>query len=165
MPEVKSANPSATLGLLRVCSPSVQTSPRRPYLGCHTYHPYHPLLAATVRFAERHLFAPLGIVNYAWTHRLYGREDVPIEVELASRDFAKLGQLYLDGGIWQGKRIISEEWISQSTVIHTRTNEANLRNPNYSYLWSRHSFEAEGEEIQGFQLRVREDSFCSYFRN
>jgi hypothetical protein len=68
-------------------------------------------------------------------------------------------------GSGRGSASFPEEWISQSTAIHMGTNEANLRNPNYNYLWSRHSFEAEGEEIQGFQLRVRADSFCSYFRN
>jgi CubicO group peptidase (beta-lactamase class C family) len=115
------------------------------------------------RFAELHLFAPLGIVNYAWTHRLYGRDDVPIRVELTSRDFAKLGQLFLDGGVWHGKRIVSEEWVSRSTAVHTRTNEANLGNPNYGYLWWRHSFDVDGEEIQGFQAQGAGGQFLFVF--
>lgn len=45
---------------------------------------------------------------------------------------AKIGQLYLDKGIWEEKQIISAEWIKESIKIHSRCNQLNL---SYGYLW------------------------------
>ena len=68
-------------------------------------------------FAEQHLFAPLGIDSYHW----YAFPNAP-EMTVASstlflrpRDMAKIGQMYLDGGLWNGTRVVSEGWVSQST--------------------------------------------------
>jgi CubicO group peptidase (beta-lactamase class C family) len=38
---------------------------------------------------------------------------------LRPRDQLKLGQLYLDGGLWNGKRIVSKEWVGESTSVHS----------------------------------------------
>jgi CubicO group peptidase (beta-lactamase class C family) len=69
-----------------------------------------------VEFAGRHLFAPLGISSYEWV----GFEHDP-EMAFASsglylrpRDMAKIGQLYLQQGIWNGERIVSQEWVQKS---------------------------------------------------
>jgi|GEM_PF-1336785 len=114
-------------------------------------------------FAEQFLFTPLGIVAQQWTITLYGRKDVPIRVELTSRDFLKLGQLYLNKGKWGAQRIVSEDWISESTATHTRTNESRLGNPEYAYLWWRHTFEVEGNVIRGFQAQGAGGQFLFVF--
>ncbi len=46
------------------------------------------------------------------------------------RDFMKLGQLMLNGGMWNGKRVVSEDWVKQSTKSHYP-----LRDRGYGYLW------------------------------
>ncbi len=46
------------------------------------------------------------------------------------RDFLKLGQLMLDGGVWNGKRIVSSEWAERS-IAPLRE----LRDRGYGYLW------------------------------
>ncbi len=51
---------------------------------------------------------------------------------LTPMDMAKIGQLYLDGGMWEGKRIISSKWIEDSTIEHSRWKKENL---SYGYLW------------------------------
>jgi CubicO group peptidase (beta-lactamase class C family) len=114
-------------------------------------------------FADQNLFTPLGIVDQQWTLKLYGREDVPIRVELTSRDFLKLGQLYLNKGMWHGRRIVSEDWVAQSTSTHTRTNEKRLGNPEYAYLWWRHTFEVDGKTIRGFQAQGAGGQFLFVF--
>lgn len=51
---------------------------------------------------------------------------------LSAVDMAKLGKLYLDKGRWNGKQIVSEKWISESTQEHSRWEKPNLP---YGYLW------------------------------
>ncbi|MCZ8539656.1 serine hydrolase domain-containing protein [Psychrobacillus psychrodurans] len=49
---------------------------------------------------------------------------------LTARDMAKIGQLYLSGGVWNGNRILSSKWIEDSTKEKTRWGEL-----SYGYLW------------------------------
>lgn len=51
---------------------------------------------------------------------------------LSAVDMAKLGKLYLDEGRWNGKQIVSEKWIRESTQEHSRWEKPNLP---YGYLW------------------------------
>ncbi len=66
-------------------------------------------------FAEIHLFSELGITDYEWQML---RNDVVFcsgDLRLRPRDMAKFGLLFLDGGTWDGKRIVSQRWIEEST--------------------------------------------------
>ncbi|MEK3994594.1 serine hydrolase [Psychrobacillus sp. FSL K6-2365] len=49
---------------------------------------------------------------------------------LTARDMAKIGQLYLSGGVWNGNQILSSKWIKDSTNEKTRWGEL-----SYGYLW------------------------------
>ena len=51
---------------------------------------------------------------------------------LSPMDLAKIGQLYLNGGTWDGRQIVSEAWVGESTREHTRWKKQNLP---YGYLW------------------------------
>jgi len=51
---------------------------------------------------------------------------------LTPSDMAKIGQLYLNGGTWDGQRVISDRWIDESTKEHSRWEQLNLA---YGYLW------------------------------
>ena len=51
---------------------------------------------------------------------------------LTPMDMAKIGQLYLNGGMWEGKQIISSKWVEDSTIEHSRWKKENLP---YGYLW------------------------------
>jgi CubicO group peptidase (beta-lactamase class C family) len=66
---------------------------------------------------------------------------------LSPADMAKIGQLYLDGGIWNGKQIVSSEWIDESTKEHSRWEKLNLP---YGFLWwivneNEHGYAAMGD--------------------
>jgi CubicO group peptidase (beta-lactamase class C family) len=62
------------------------------------------------------LFTPLGISDWKWTHDKAGNPHAMAGLRLRAIDLARIGQLLLDGGVWQGKRVISQKWIEQSTV-------------------------------------------------
>ena len=60
------------------------------------------------KFAERYLFSPLGITNYSWGKSPNGVVNTLGGLALRPRDMAKVGCLFLNGGRWQGKQIVSE---------------------------------------------------------
>ena len=72
-------------------------------------------------FLEQRLFAPLGITNYFWEIGPEGVEKGGWGLYLSAESWAKLGYLMLSRGVFEGKRVLSEDWIVRSTtdVIHT----------------------------------------------
>ena len=86
-------------------------------------------------FAEQHLFRPLGISQYIWTSYPDGSFETDGGLALRSRDLAKIGQLFLNNGVWNGKRIISERWVLESTRERLRFGRSNRW--GYGYLWMR----------------------------
>jgi CubicO group peptidase (beta-lactamase class C family) len=68
------------------------------------------------QFAKEALFEPLGIQDWEWARFPNGDPGTSGSLHLRPRDLAKLGQLVLDGGAWQGRRIVSADWINQMTA-------------------------------------------------
>ncbi|GJM68916.1 hypothetical protein HMSSN036_11320 [Paenibacillus macerans] len=66
------------------------------------------------RFAELHLFGPLGIEAYKWEQDPQGVHTGGFGLWLRPGDMLKFGQLYLQRGVWEGKPLISPELVSQS---------------------------------------------------
>lgn len=108
---------------------------------------------SVINFAQNNLFEPLGIVveknivfqskeeqlafNQAtnmsgWVADPRGVNTAGWGLTLSPVDMAKIGQLYLNHGMWNGQRIVSEEWINESTEEHSRWEAQNL---SYGYLW------------------------------
>lgn len=52
-------------------------------------------------------------------------------VNARARDFAKIGRLYLNKGNWNGKQIVSEKWVAESTKVDTTEGSADY----YQYQW------------------------------
>lgn len=69
---------------------------------------------AAARFAELHLFGPLGIEEYEWEQDPQGVHTGGFGLWLRPGDMLKFGQLYLQRGVWEGKPLISPELVSQS---------------------------------------------------
>ncbi len=62
-------------------------------------------------FAAGHLFEPLGITQYDWLHMASGLAIGSYGLRLTARGLAKIGQLYLQGGRWNGEQILQESWV------------------------------------------------------
>lgn len=97
-------------------------------------------------FAAQHLFAPLGITEYKWDHINPDMIHASGNLELRPRDMAKLGYLYLNGGVWNGARVISEEWIETSTKKHASTPGGE----GYGYQWWRKTYRSGGASVDAF---------------
>jgi CubicO group peptidase (beta-lactamase class C family) len=65
-------------------------------------------------FAREVLFKPLGIHDFEWLKMPYGEYAAASGLRLRPRDMAKLGQLVLSNGAWNGRRIVPTEWLKQS---------------------------------------------------
>jgi len=87
--------------------------------------------ASAEAFASEHLFALLGISEWEWDTIANGLTDTDGGLHLRPRDMAKLGQLYLDGGMWAERRILSEAWIEESTSRQIDNRDS----PDYCLLW------------------------------
>ncbi|MBR5453875.1 MAG: serine hydrolase [Clostridia bacterium] len=66
-------------------------------------------------FAAENLFYPMGMHNVYWLKCKDGSCQCGSGIHISSDDIMKLFRMYLDKGIWNGKRIISESWIAEAT--------------------------------------------------
>jgi CubicO group peptidase (beta-lactamase class C family) len=76
---------------------------------------------------------PLGRVYFGGGHRF------------VARDFLKLPQLYLDGGIWRGRRVLSREWVESSLLPRYQ-----LGSRRYGYLWWMQEYPYRGRTIKAY---------------
>jgi len=84
-------------------------------------------------FAEANLFQPLGIRSWRWDYmKTDGFNLMDGSLELLPRDMAKIGQMVLNGGRWEGRQILDESWIRASTTLHLAAGE---EAEGYGYLW------------------------------
>ena len=99
-------------------------------------------------FAKTYLFKPLNISQYKWK-TTGGIAHTGGGFWLRPIDMAKFGQLYLNKGCWHGQKIISEEWIDESSKIHIKvTNDF-----GYGYLWWKRMFYVDGRPFPAFSAQ------------
>lgn len=82
-------------------------------------------------FARQHLFAPLGIRDVVWPADREGVTHGWGDLHLKPLDMARIGYLYLHGGRWNGRQIITEDWIDRSTRLQIKP----VRGDGYGYGW------------------------------
>jgi len=87
----------------------------------------------TEDFAANFLFEPLGISNYHWEFTPSGRIDTGGHIHMMPRDMAKIGQLFLQQGLWNEQRLMSKQWVEESIAPQILTNQGYP----YGYLWWR----------------------------
>lgn len=86
-------------------------------------------------FLRSRLFAPLGITNVLWEKSPEGCEKGGFGLSLSAESFLKLGYMMLSGGMFCGRRILSEKWVSASVRTHKKSPES-AGDFNYGYhLW------------------------------
>src|SRR5688572_1718114 len=83
--------------------------------------------------ARASLFAPLGIEEWSWPRDPDGRDYGFGHLRLRPRDIAKLGELYLGGGSYGGRRVVSGSFVDDATRAHTPGGPP--EGAGYGYLW------------------------------
>ena len=94
------------------------------------------LRSATGRFiddyANDHLFGPLGIRDVYWKRTPTGHPDTEGGLYLSAPDLAKIGQLYLADGLWDGKRLLPAGFAQRATSRHVSGVSGVF---DYGYQW------------------------------
>ena len=111
----------------------------------------------TVDFANRYIFAPLGIAEHENTfaesveeHKHFTIDKAPRQnvwfadpqgigtpgygLCMSASDMAKLGQLCLQNGVWNGEQIVSAKWIAEMLTPRA-VEDVRFRGMHYGYLW------------------------------
>ena len=99
-------------------------------------------------YADQILMKPLGIDCGTWVTNPAGVSRVDYGLYWKARDMAKLGQLYLNRGLWEGKRIVSEAWVKDATAVHAPPGEA--FGHDYGYLWHIKTLSWKGRPLKVF---------------
>lgn len=85
-------------------------------------------------YLQEKLWRPLGMeYDASWSidKNNNGLEKTFCCINARARDFAKIGRLYLNKGNWNGKQIVSQNWVKESTKIDSTNGSA----WNYHYQW------------------------------
>jgi CubicO group peptidase (beta-lactamase class C family) len=101
-----------------------------------------PGVAPLDEFVRVNLFEPLGITRVAWD-RYWGEADAGGGLHLRPRDMAKIGQLVLSGGRWNGRQIVSKAWIEASTAFRFKATDGQ----SFGYLWWLGRAKVNGREV------------------
>lgn len=90
---------------------------------------------STEDFAARHLFGPLGIADWSWRKAPEGVNSGGFGLALQTRDMAKIGLLYLQGGLWDGRQIIPRAWVDKVFAASIAMDLAPGSNYRYGDSW------------------------------
>jgi CubicO group peptidase (beta-lactamase class C family) len=90
---------------------------------------------STFEFAKRYLFQPLGIADHPWGTDKQGIYNGGAALCLTPQDMLKIGQLYLNRGVYNGVRVVSEDWIGKASTFKITTNGIEPFGPSYGYFW------------------------------
>jgi CubicO group peptidase (beta-lactamase class C family) len=101
------------------------------------------------KFAQENLFTPIGLDKVQWQYTPSGTSMTGGGLGLRSRDLLKLGQLYLDHGAWNGKQIVSADWVQRSIAPHTQVDD----DTNYGYLWWLRTSTTSNKKVLGFWMQ------------
>lgn len=96
-------------------------------------------------FARQYLFEPLGIKEYKWTFSPKGQAQTAGSFYMKPTDMLKIIDLVKNNGNWNGKQIVSADWIKRSTNCHipidfsftrySRIPDARYENARYGFFW------------------------------
>ena len=103
-------------------------------------------------FGKEYLFDSIGMKTIQCSTDPQGNADGGNGFSLTAKDMARFGLLYLNGGVWDERQVISQEWITESTstqVFSSSTPDV----ANYGYQWWIRDFGTQGVHgyfAQGF---------------
>jgi CubicO group peptidase (beta-lactamase class C family) len=90
---------------------------------------------STLQFARENLLVPLDIGERNWLDDNRGYNYGGVGLTMTPLDMIKIGELMLNHGLYNGRRIVPENWCNESTTAQTTTNNSIPYGPSYGYYW------------------------------
>ncbi|MDT9699090.1 serine hydrolase domain-containing protein [Streptomyces sp. P17] len=96
------------------------------------------------------LFDPIGIGEVVWLRDRSGHDLGFSGLHATTDAIARLGQLYLGGGIWDGRRVLPESWVAEATRLHTANDQGPMGGEDWrqgyglQFWMSRHGYRGDG---------------------
>ena len=115
------------------------------------------------KYAHEKLFQPLGITNYQWQYTPQKVPNTAGSIQMNALDFAKYGQLYKNGGRWNGKQIIPKKWVAKTFTKHQQINGRN--NEFYGYLFWNKTFQAHNNAYEAFYCAGNGGNYIVIFKD
>ncbi len=101
-----------------------------------------------LRIFDRLVARPMQVTRYSWPLDTNGRPYGGGSVALRARDFMKFGQLMLNGGVWNGRRILDAGYAKSAVAP-----QYHLRNIYYGYLWWMEYYPYKDRKVLGYSMR------------
>lgn len=93
-------------------------------------------------FAHKHFFQPMDISNYQWTFEPNPNSGSTFsQMYITPRDLVRIAKMYKQGGQWNGKQILSKEWVDKTF---------DMEEGDYGYLWEHKYFVIDGKQYQSY---------------
>lgn len=100
------------------------------------------------RYADQKLVGPLGIRRYQWQHTPQKTVSMAGGIRMSALDFAKYGQLYKNGGRWNGKQLVPADWTRKTFTHHTAI--PGRQNEYYGYLFWNKTYRVNGKDYETY---------------
>jgi len=94
---------------------------------------------------QKSVATPLQISHYYLDLMPTGEAYFGGGIYMRPRDLLKLAQLYLNGGTWNGKRIVSDDWVDKSTRKHSQLSDPTGKEHLYGYAWHLYHYDVAGK--------------------
>ncbi len=115
------------------------------------------------KYADEKLFKPLGISNYKWQYTPQNVPNTAGGIQMNALDFAKYGQLYKNGGIWNSQQILSKTWVEQS--LNKQKQILGRDNEYYGYLFWNKTFKANDKDYEAYYCAGNGGNYILIFKN
>jgi CubicO group peptidase (beta-lactamase class C family) len=115
------------------------------------------------KYADGKLFKPLGINHYKWQYTPQHVPNTAGGLQMNALDLAKYGQLYKNGGSWNGRRILTGDWVKK-----TFTKQRQIRNRDneyYGYLFWNKTFKAGDKSYEAFYCAGNGGNYILVFKD
>jgi CubicO group peptidase (beta-lactamase class C family) len=86
-------------------------------------------------YAEKKLFGPMGITRVEWHKDAKGAPYAASGLRMRPRDMAKVGQMVLAGGRWNGRQVVPARWVREATSPHATVGPDPKCGTRYGYFW------------------------------
>jgi CubicO group peptidase (beta-lactamase class C family) len=100
------------------------------------------------KYADERLFKPLNITSYQWQYTPQKVVNTAGSLQMTSLDYAKYAQLYKNNGVWNGKQILSPEWVQKT--LSKQIQIPGKVDQFYGYLFWNKTFVYNGKKHEAF---------------